>query len=167
VLFRSELAPAFSPIKLEQVDDVAKYPARQPIKLEELAEVAAALGLRALALTDRNGLYGIVRFAEAARAVALPTVFGVELDCAEAGDIVLLARGSAGYARMARAVSEGQLAGHKGAPVFTIERVGQTVHSHCVVLTGGTQGAVVRALEQYGPRAAELVLHQLQWDVTD
>ena len=72
---------------------------------EELAEVAAALGLQALALTDRNGLYGIVRFAEAARAVALPTVFGVELDCAEAGDIVLLARGSAGYARMARAVS--------------------------------------------------------------
>ena len=128
---------------------------------EELAEVAAALGLQALALTDRNGLYGIVRFAEAARAVALPTVFGVELNCAEAGDIVLLARGSAGYARMARAVSEGQLAGHKGAPVFTIERVGQTVHSHCVVLTGGTQGAVVRALEQHGPRAAELVLHQL------
>jgi error-prone DNA polymerase len=69
---------------------------------EELAEVAAALGLSALAITDRNGLYGVVRFAEAARAVNLPTIFGVELDCA-AGDIVLLARGPSGYARMARA----------------------------------------------------------------
>src|SRR5438094_8840803 len=46
---------------------------------EELAEEAARLGLSALALTDHDGLYGIVRFAEAARAVGLPTVFGAEL----------------------------------------------------------------------------------------
>ena len=36
---------------------------------EELAEEAARLGLEALALTDHDGLYGVVRFAEAARAV--------------------------------------------------------------------------------------------------
>ena len=46
---------------------------------EALAEEAARLGLEALALTDHDGLYGIVRFAEAARAVGLPTVFGAEL----------------------------------------------------------------------------------------
>src|SRR5690349_8173677 len=46
---------------------------------EELAEEAARLGLEALALTDHDGFYGVVRFAEAARAVGLPTVFGVEL----------------------------------------------------------------------------------------
>ena len=46
---------------------------------EELAEEAVRLGLEALALTDHNGFYGIVRFAEAARAVGLPTVFGAEL----------------------------------------------------------------------------------------
>src|SRR5689334_10838730 len=46
---------------------------------EELAEEAARLGLTALALTDHDGFYGIVRFAEAARALALPTVFGAEL----------------------------------------------------------------------------------------
>ena len=34
---------------------------------EELVTEAARLGLEALALTDHNGLYGIVRFAEAAR----------------------------------------------------------------------------------------------------
>jgi hypothetical protein len=32
---------------------------------EELAEEAARLGLEALALTDHDGMYGIVRFAEA------------------------------------------------------------------------------------------------------
>ena len=35
---------------------------------EELAEEAARLGLEALALTDHDGFYGVVRFAEAARA---------------------------------------------------------------------------------------------------
>ena len=43
---------------------------------EELAEEAARFGLEALALTDHNGFYGVVRFAEAARAVDLPTIFG-------------------------------------------------------------------------------------------
>ena len=46
---------------------------------EELAEEAHRLGLTALAVTDHNGLYGVVRFAEAARAVGLPTVFGSEI----------------------------------------------------------------------------------------
>ena len=35
---------------------------------EQLAEEAARLGLEALAVTDHDGLYGVVRFAEAARA---------------------------------------------------------------------------------------------------
>ena len=46
---------------------------------EELVEEAARLGLEALAITDHDGFYGVVRFAEAARAVGLPTVFGAEL----------------------------------------------------------------------------------------
>ena len=46
---------------------------------EQLAEEAARLGLEALAITDHDGLYGVVRFAEAARAVGLPTVFGAEI----------------------------------------------------------------------------------------
>ena len=46
---------------------------------EQLAEEAARLGLEALALTDHDGFYGVVRFAEAARTVGLPTVFGAEI----------------------------------------------------------------------------------------
>jgi error-prone DNA polymerase len=46
---------------------------------EELATEAARLGLEALALTDHDGFYGVVRFAEAARAVGMPTVFGTEI----------------------------------------------------------------------------------------
>jgi error-prone DNA polymerase len=42
-------------------------------------EEAARLGLSALAVTDHDGFSGVVRFAEAARAHGLPTVFGAEL----------------------------------------------------------------------------------------
>ncbi len=52
---------------------------------EELAEEAARLDLVALALTDHDGLYGVVRFAEAARAVGLPTVFGAEITLLRGG----------------------------------------------------------------------------------
>src|SRR5919112_3627667 len=46
---------------------------------EELVEEAARLGLEAIALTDHDGVYGVVRFAEAAQAHGLLTGFGAEL----------------------------------------------------------------------------------------
>ncbi len=46
---------------------------------EELVEEAVRLGLGAVALTDHDGMYGVVRFAEAASAAGLPAVFGAEL----------------------------------------------------------------------------------------
>jgi error-prone DNA polymerase len=52
---------------------------------EELVEEAVGLGLSTLALTDHDGLYGVVRFAEAARALELPTVFGAELTLPDRG----------------------------------------------------------------------------------
>ena len=46
---------------------------------EALAVEASRLGLDALGLCDRDGLYGVIRFAEAARSLQLPTVIGTEL----------------------------------------------------------------------------------------
>ncbi len=76
---------------------------------EELVAEADRLGLAALALTDHHGFYGVVRFAEAARACGLPTVFGTEVTLAPASPrtgepdptgthLVLLARDPEGYA---------------------------------------------------------------------
>src|SRR3979411_552296 len=46
---------------------------------EELAQVAAARGLPALAITDHNGLYGMVRFDSAARKAGVKPLIGCEL----------------------------------------------------------------------------------------
>jgi len=95
---------------------------------EELVEEAARLGLEALALTDHDGLYGAVRFAEAARQVGLATIFGAEVTLdlpstppgtADPGGthLVVLARDPTGYSRLCRALSYAHLAGGgKGRP---------------------------------------------------
>jgi len=189
---------------------------------EELAEEAARLGLEALAITDHDGFYGVVRFAEAARELGLPTVFGSELTLgrtqpqlgvadpgvaepnapspprltrSRAGHVqlggihvgagvpdptasvdgethlVVLARDPRGYALLARAISEGQLRGEKGAPRSTLADLallagtGTPVTSgdrdHWLVLTGCRKGAVVRALVEQGPSAAAYELDRL------
>src|SRR5471032_1635876 len=47
---------------------------------DELVERALALGLTGLAVTDHNGLYGVVRFASTAREAGLQPVIGVEIE---------------------------------------------------------------------------------------
>ncbi|HUD18403.1 MAG TPA: PHP domain-containing protein, partial [Acidimicrobiales bacterium] len=94
---------------------------------EELAAEAHRLGLAALALTDHHGFYGVVRFAEAARALGLPTVFGSEVTLAPAGlrtgepdprgtHLVVLARDPEGYARLSRVLAEAHLEGGVKVP---------------------------------------------------
>ncbi|MEY7972624.1 error-prone DNA polymerase [Saccharomonospora xinjiangensis] len=153
---------------------------------EEIVEEAARLGLDAVALTDHDGMYGVARFAEAAREVGMRTVFGTELSLGlsapqngvtdpEGEHLLLLAKGQDGYASLCRAVTAGQLAGHdaadgspgtgdraeKGRPVYDLDAVAEEVAGHCVVLTGCRKGAVRRALADGGPDAATVRLRQL------
>ena len=128
---------------------------------EQLVEQAQSLGLEALALTDRNGLYGIVRFAEAARVLGLPTVFGAELQL-NVGSVVIIARNPRGYAHLSSAISAGQLAGSKEHPVFVLEQLGEFSVGDWWVLTGGRDGVVVRALNEQGPSAAERRVQQMK-----
>ncbi|TME11674.1 MAG: PHP domain-containing protein [Chloroflexi bacterium] len=52
--------------------------------VEDMAERAAALGLSGLAVTDHDGLYGVVRFATAAEAVGLRPIIGIEIELQDA-----------------------------------------------------------------------------------
>ena len=79
---------------------------------EELVEEAVRLDLRAIALTDHDGLYGVVRFAEAAKELDMRTVFGAELSLGNTArtedpdppgpHLLVLARGPEGYRRLSR-----------------------------------------------------------------
>ncbi len=143
---------------------------------EELATEAARLGLEALAITDHDGFYGVVRFAEAAREVGIPTVFGTELSLgltepqngvADPAGIhqIVLARDPTGYAALGSLISAGQMAGEKGAPRLSFSDIAEAACNgaadHWVLLTGGRKGAVPKALIEAGPAAAGTELQRL------
>ncbi|GAB2792250.1 hypothetical protein GCM10020360_13750 [Nonlabens tegetincola] len=75
----------------------------------------------------------------------------------------MLARGAAGYHRLASAITEGQLAGgEKGRPVYDLEELAAQAGDDWVVLTGCRKGAVRRALAHGGAAAAGAELDRLR-----
>jgi error-prone DNA polymerase len=132
----------------------------------ELVAEAARLGLRGLAVTDHDGMYGVAQFAQAAAGHGLDTVFGAELSLGRAGEragspdpggrhLLVLARDTEGYKRLSAVISAAQLAGGaKGRPVYDLDTLGQAHDGHWVVLTGCRKGAVPAALADGGPAAA-------------
>ncbi|HET6499998.1 MAG TPA: error-prone DNA polymerase [Amycolatopsis sp.] len=150
---------------------------------EELVEEAARLELDAIAITDHDGMYGVVRFADAAAELGIRTVFGTELSFGlsapqngvadpEGEHLLVLAKRQEGYASLCRAITAGQLRGHdqqappgsraeKGRPVYDLEAVAAEVAGKTVVLTGCRKGAVRKALLAGGPDAATAQLRRL------
>ncbi|WP_127476154.1 error-prone DNA polymerase [Microbacterium sulfonylureivorans] len=140
---------------------------------EELAEEAERLGLHALAITDHDGFYGIVRFAEAAESLQLKTVFGAELSLElpkpqngepdpAGAHLLVLARGEEGYHRLAGAITHAQLQGaEKGRPVYDLDELAAQAAGEWAVLTGCRKGAVRRALADGGADAASRELDRL------
>ncbi|MCP4959379.1 MAG: error-prone DNA polymerase [Actinomycetia bacterium] len=143
---------------------------------EELVTEAARLDLEALAITDHNGFYGVVRFAEAAREVGMATVFGCELSLGmtapqngvadpEGEHQIILARDPQGYAALGSLISRAQMAGEKGAPLCSMDDVAEAAAAgaadHWVLLTGGRKGRVPRTLVERGPSAAGVELQRL------
>ena len=135
---------------------------------EELVEEAARLDLEALAITDHDGMYGVVRFAEAARAVGMPTVFGAELSLGltrpqngvadpEGTHLLVLARDPIGYTRLCRALSVAHLSGReKGRPsvdLQTLAAIGAGALPDLTVASGQNDGIMV------GPAPAQNADH--------
>ncbi|HEY4268406.1 MAG TPA: error-prone DNA polymerase, partial [Galbitalea sp.] len=135
---------------------------------EQLLEEARRLGLTGLALTDHDGLYGIVRMAEAAESYDIMTVFGAELSLGlhkpqngvadpEGSHLVVLARGEDGYHRLSGALTSAQLAGEeKGRPLYDLGELSDRAAGKWTVLTGCRKGRVRQSLAAGGggPAAA-------------
>ncbi|GAA0220270.1 error-prone DNA polymerase [Cryptosporangium japonicum] len=135
---------------------------------EELVEEAVRLGLTGLALTDHDGMYGVVRFAEAAAAHGLATVFGAELSLGlpgpqngvadpEGNHLLVLARDPEGYHRLCSVMSEAHLrGGEKGKPVYRLDDLAAAADDHWLILTGCRKGSV-RSAPDPGSALTELV----------
>jgi error-prone DNA polymerase len=82
---------------------------------EELALTAAALGLGALAITDRNTLAGVVRAHLAARSAGIRLVVGCRLDLRDGPSLLAYPTDRAAYGRLSRLLTVGKRRAPKGA----------------------------------------------------
>ncbi len=126
---------------------------------ERLVERAVELGMPALALTDHHGLYGAVRFMQAAAAVNLKPILGVEIDVQgshvldetdrsrEKFHLVLLASSRQGYSNLCRIVTRAQL-DHQDNPQISLPDL-IPLTEDVIALSGCGRGEVASALPHH------------------
>ncbi|WP_286960587.1 DNA polymerase III subunit alpha [Arsenicicoccus sp. UBA7492] len=153
----------------------------------DLVDLAVGHGQAALALTDRDGLYGAVKFAQSCLARGIDPILGADLALGEvAGQrarpagrtpvrggavvdprlprVTVLARGRSrveqghGWARLCRLVSATHLAGERGEPVTSRALVAE--HADALTVLVGPDSDVGRAVLRGRPDQARHLLEQ-------
>jgi error-prone DNA polymerase len=81
---------------------------------EQLAETAAELEMPALALLDRNGVYGAQRFSVAAREHHVQSIIGCELTMEDGGILPVLVESRTGYKNLCELLTQAHLRSEKG-----------------------------------------------------
>src|SRR6058998_3767985 len=92
---------------------------------EEMAQICADHGMGALALLDRDGVYGAPRFHQAAKKLGIKAHVGAELSVEAAGRWPLLVRDRAGYQNLCRLVTRYKLRAKKGEGAATLDEVAE------------------------------------------
>ncbi|WP_439567506.1 DNA polymerase III subunit alpha [Sphingopyxis sp.] len=143
------------------------------IEPKAIAKAARERGFPAIAICDRNGLYGAMAFGEACKAAGVQPIVGALLSVARPGQrlangaplidwLALFAQDEAGYNNLCALVS----AAHLGRPVeqephvLLSDMAGKTDGLIC--LTGGGEGALARLLAGEQQSAAEDYVEQLE-----
>ncbi len=80
---------------------------------EQLAERAAELGMPAIALLDRDGLYGAPRFYAACREHGIRPIIGAELTMEDSTILPVLVESRTGYRNLSRLITRAKLRGTK------------------------------------------------------
>ncbi|HEU4354144.1 MAG TPA: PHP domain-containing protein, partial [Actinomycetota bacterium] len=109
---------------------------------EDLARRAAHLGMPAVALTDRDGLYGAARFVEACGNHGVKPILGASVTTGTDTSVTLVARDDAGYANLCRLITDAHMVGERGEPSVTAEQV--CAHAGGLVALLGPSSSVGR-----------------------
>ncbi len=138
-----------------------------------IAKAARECGFPAIAIADRNGLYGVMAFGDACKAAGVQPIVGTFLSVARPGQrlpngaplidwLALYAQDDIGYDNLCALVS----AAHLDRPIEQDPHValsalaGKTDGLIC--LTGGGEGALARLLADEQASAAEAYVEQLE-----
>jgi len=135
------------------------------VRVDDLVAAAAANGMPAVAVTDQNNLFSMVKFYKAALGAGVKPLIGVDLLVREAGEraqpsrIALICQSQVGYGNITRLVSRAYLEGQqRGAPM--IERNWLTADNIAglIAISCAMEGDIGRALVNGKEKDAEKAL---------
>ena len=122
---------------------------------DELVMEAATLGYPALALTDTNGLYGSMAFAQAAKHIGIQPITGAEVALLDGSRLTLLAETAQGYSNLCRLITEAHLGREdRFDPRLALDTLEER-HDGLIILSGSRDGLLPSVLAQRGFSAAK------------
>ena len=125
---------------------------------DELVTRAVELGYEALALTDHDGLYGAMAFAQACAVAGLQPITGVELTLAHGVEqvdsgpvhLTLLAESQRGYANLCRLITLAHRAGRDQAGQVTLDPAFLERQAEGLIVLSGCRSSEVARLIDAG-----------------
>lgn len=141
---------------------------------EQLVETAAAVGYPALALLDRDGVYGAPRFYKAAQKLGIRPLVGSEITLQVIGHrsqvasrrvrpecrLPLLVENQNGYRNLCRLITRMKLHAGKGSGATTLQNL-ESFHDGLICLTGGADGPLRLLLREQGLQTAREFLARM------
>jgi len=127
---------------------------------EAFAAEAARLDMPAVALVDRDGVYGAARLTRAATNAGVKPILGSEITLADGSRLPLLVEDREGYQNLCRLITRMKLGAPKGAASMTLDDLEPNA-AGLVCLTGGARGPLARRLAAGDVDGASGVLARL------
>ena len=130
------------------------------LRVGEIVDFAKSQGAEAIALTDRNNLYGALKFYKKARAAGIKPILGCDLTVRDSdgtdNQLILLAQNLKGFIHLCELVSFAYQydQDHQGVAVH-IERFTPTQCEGLIALSGGIDGDLARFLRRRDAQGAE------------
>src|SRR5438477_6494334 len=127
---------------------------------EAFAAEAARLGMPAVALVDRDGMYGAPRFTRAALDAGVRPIIGSEITLTDGSRLPLLVEDREGYQNLCRLITRLKLGAPKGSAAATLDDL-EPCAAGLVCLTGGARGPLAWRLFAGDVKGARRVLQRL------
>ena len=128
------------------------------LPVKTLTQTALASSMPALAVTDRNNLFGALEFAETAAGLGVQPIIGATLNIRDgdiSGDLVLLVKNEAGYTNLMALISAAHLESQgKQGPGVAFDEIAASADG-LICLTGGPDGLINQLLESNQTEAAK------------
>jgi DNA-directed DNA polymerase III PolC len=128
---------------------------------EELVLAAKKSAMKALALTDHNGLYGAVEFFQKAEEYGIKPIIGSEITLNDESNLLFLVKNEIGYRNLSRLISTGRLKGGHLKFKCTLSEV-RKFSEGLIALSGGVKGKITQFLKQRDLESAIRLTRKLQ-----